>query len=304
MTKYGVIDLGTNTFHLLIVRQNGLGHFEEVYRERIFVKLAEEGIGKIGLAAFDRAVAAIKHYSQILEEKQVKKVRAFGTAALRTASNSEKLVKKIKAETGITVQIIPGEEEARLIHMGVSLAVSLEMEKALIMDIGGGSVEFILANENEVFWSGSFPIGVAVLFNKFHRNDPISVDEIQDINVELSAQLATFLQVLKIHPPTQLIGASGTFDVLENMLRREKTTAHSSQINPLDFYPFYDQLVQSSLSKRLNLPGLPNSRAELIVVALVLIRFILKQIPVTVIKVSSYSMKEGIIQMMIGEEEL
>ena len=170
--KYAVIDLGRNTFHLLIIDSSTNDLSNEIYRERIFVKLAEDGIGKIGKNAYQRGLQALQHFQKIITKHQVKKVNAFGTAALRTASNGKDFVQEVQSKIGLTIQLIPGSEEARLIHLGVTQAVEMDDEKGLIMDIGGGSVEFIIADKNKVFWAKSFPIGVAVLHNIFHEKEP------------------------------------------------------------------------------------------------------------------------------------
>ena len=166
MAKFGVIDLGTNTFHLLIaeVDQNSI---KEIYRERIFVKLAEKGIHKIGDAAFERATNAIAKFKIILDQHHVDKVRAIGTAGLRTASNSQSFIQLIKNKYNLDIAVISGDEEAHLIHKGVMNAIGSLRTTSLIMDIGGGSVEFIICDNEKIYWAQSFKIGVAVLFNQF-----------------------------------------------------------------------------------------------------------------------------------------
>ena len=124
MAKYGVIDLGTNTFHLLIVKEEN-GNLKELVRERVFVKLAEEGIQNIGPAPYQRAVSCMERFHQILVENEVKSVQAIGTAALRRAQNSSKFIAEIKAKTGIEVSVISGDREAELIHKGVGLVVPM-----------------------------------------------------------------------------------------------------------------------------------------------------------------------------------
>lgn len=299
MKRYAVIDLGTNTFHLLIAQQKETGQLMEVYRERIYVHLAEEGIKTIGPAPFRRGLDALQKFQTILARYPVKKVKAFGTAALRTASNSPEFIAKINATTGIKIEIIPGQEEARLIYLGVKQVVNFHKGFDLIMDIGGGSVEFIIANKEEVKWAESFPIGVAVLYNQFHKNDPISNTEIDKLESFLASTLQTLSDALKKFPITRLIGASGTFDVLEDNLtdtpqRQDVTTFPVSK-----YQSFHKQIVAMTLEERLQKDKLPNTRADLIVVALLLINTILKLSNAKDIVVSSYAMKEGMLQEMI-----
>lgn len=298
MNRYGVIDLGTNTFHLLIVDVNEKGESIELFRERIFVKLAEDGIGKIGEKAYLRGIQALSHFQKILLEHQVKNINAFGTAALRTASNGKDFIKDANSQSGISIQLISGTEEARLIHIGVTQAVELGEEKGLIMDIGGGSVEFIIADKNQVYWAESFPIGVAVLYKNFHQEEPISNKEIETLNLYLEQTLQPLFDALKNHKTTCLIGASGTFDVLEKVLPNAQKTTLSATINVENFHPIYQKILTMNMEERRAKKDIPLTRADMIVVALILINFIIKKVAIEKILVSAYAMKEGILWEM------
>lgn len=148
--RRAVIDLGTNTFHLLIADLHADGRIEEVYRERRFVKLASEGIATIGEAPFARGLEALNHYRKILDEYNCANLKAIGTAALRTASNGPEFVRTARETVSIDIQLIPGDEEAQLITKGVLAALPPLNERILIMDIGGGSTEFIIADREAV----------------------------------------------------------------------------------------------------------------------------------------------------------
>ncbi len=295
---YGVIDLGTNTFHLLIIEKISAGKFHEIFRKRVFVKLASEGIETIGAAPFQRGLDTLLNFSQILKKHSVKNIRAIGTAALRTASNGSDFVQLISQATGIQIELIDGKEEARLIYQGVKQAFPIDEKKVLIMDIGGGSVEFIIANKSGIQWSQSFPIGVAVLFKCFHKNDPISNTEIQRINTYLTQILQPLFIALETHSIDQLIGASGTFDVLELFLAEENRSSLYATVPVLSYHHFSKKIIHTTVAERLANQRLPDSRADLIVVALVLIDFIVETTNVSSIITSAYAMKEGVLAEM------
>ena len=301
MQRFAVIDLGTNTFHLLIVEQDPGGGFVELKRVHQFVKLAEEGIATIGKAAYERGIRTIVDFRNCLEEYGVKKMRAFGTAALRTASNGAGFIREVEALTGIAVQMIPGEEEARLIHLGVAQAIPAFSQRALIMDIGGGSVEFILADDREVFWARSFPIGVAVLYKVFHHSDPISVVEVEMVREHLADMLGPLREMIQQYPTTMLIGASGTFDVLEVAIEAERISPHHSRFPAQAFYPFFRKLLPSTVADRLAMPEVPNDRAEMIIVALILVDYVLNLAPFRDVHVSRYALKEGMLVELMRE---
>ncbi|MBK6950108.1 MAG: phosphatase [Haliscomenobacter sp.] len=294
-----VIDLGTNTFHLLIAHADSQGGFAEIFRERRFVKLAQESIHFIHPTAYQRGVTTMLDYKEILDRHQVAHVSAFGTAALRTAGNGTDFVREIKEKTGISIQLIDGNQEAGYILRGVRLAIPFDEMPKLIMDIGGGSVEFLIANENQVFWMHSFPIGVAVLYRTFHRHEPIGEDEAFELRQFLATQLAPLAEALKTFPCSQLVGASGTFDVLENLLECA-STAPTYSINKINRFPqILEQFVQAGLEERLHLKGVPPYRADMIVVAMILIDFVLKASGFEEIWVSQYDLKEGMLSELL-----
>jgi exopolyphosphatase/guanosine-5'-triphosphate,3'-diphosphate pyrophosphatase len=300
--RYAVIDLGTNTFHLLIADRVTNGSFKELYRKRIYVKLAEDGIERIGDKPFQRGLDALTYFHGVMDEFQVKDATAFGTAALRTAENGGKFIQSVADQLGIQIQIIPGDREAELIYKGVVQAVDIGKATGIIMDIGGGSVEFILYDQKGVHWAQSFPLGVAVLFNAFHKNDPITEAEIKQIEEYLQSTLAPLFPEVERYQPSVMVGASGTFDVLQNMLCENPLSPIHGIVRVEDFNPMYERLLKSNLQDRLDDPDIPDSRAELIIVALILINFLIKHTPVETISVSAYAMKEGILSELIQEK--
>ena len=123
----------------------------------------------------------LKSFRIILDKLQIKKVKAIGTAALRTASNGQEFIDTVKKKYNISIELIDGNREAELIYKGVILAIPFQEKNYLLMDIGGGSVEFIIANKNKVLWAKSFPIGVAVLYKRFQHSEPILPEEVKGV---------------------------------------------------------------------------------------------------------------------------
>lgn len=299
--RYAVIDLGTNTFHLLVAEKQANQEFTELHRQRFFVKLAEEGIETIGDAPLKRGYHALNTFRNTLDKLAITKIKVIGTAALRTASNGSAFVKTVKEKYNIQIELIDGNREAELIYKGVILAVPFEAKNYLIMDIGGGSVEFIIANQSAILWAQSFPIGVAVLFKKFHRTDPITKLEINDLQVFLNKLLTPLYQALIQFPATTLIGASGTFDVLEFILAKNQPYKNHAFVQVKDFEPLYQTFIKSTEAARYAMKEVPDTRADMIVVAVVLIEFILKKVGIEEIIVSNFAMKEGILSELMKE---
>ena len=216
MNTIGIIDLGSNTFHLLIAKVTSPQQFEEVYKEAFFVKLASEGIEKIGDKPFQKGIEIMVHFAEKCKDFNVSEIKALGTATLRRAENAPFFMQQVYEKTGIEVAVISGDEEALLIAGGVHLAIPFIKEKVLIMDIGGGSVEFIISKGETIYWSKSFPIGISILYNYFHKDDPISEEELLKLTQFLDESLVDLMAILRVHNVNQLVGASGTLDVLED----------------------------------------------------------------------------------------
>ena len=294
--RVAVIDLGTNTFHLLIADIKNKGQFETLKRIRKYVYIGEEGVDILGEKPLQRAFETLMLFKQTATEFEVDEIIAFGTAALRTASNSNDFITKVREEIGIEIQLISGEKEADLIYLGTKKAIPPTSENFLIMDIGGGSVEFIIANDTQKLWAASFPIGVSVLFNEFHHADPISTNEINNLLSFVNHQLTTLYQALSTFPAHILVGASGTFDVLSNIMGSTISNYPHAEIIDLTHFPnFYDIAIKSSLAERLQLKEVPKERAKLISVALILVKLILEKAKIHKLIVSAYAMKEGIL---------
>ena len=297
---YAVIDLGTNTFHLLIVELNADQSFKELYRKRSFIQLAENGINRIGEAPFQRGLEAMKNFSEAIQKYPVEKLQAFGTAAFRRAENGAQFIQEVLEQTGIQIEIISGDKEAELITKGVRKAVPEQADSMLIMDIGGGSVEFIIAGPKKVLWAKSFQIGVAILFNRFHKSEPISQKETEDLKAFLRNELASLFKALEKHPASRLVGASGTFDVLEMILSEPIKEQLYTDIATAQVFPICKEICSLNGTERFEDTRIPTQRAKLIVVAILLIEFILLETKIEKITVSAYAMKEGILSDLIS----
>ncbi len=294
--RLGIIDCGTNTFHLIVAEAKEDGSFDIILRDRSYVLLGEEGLSHLGDKPQQRGLETLSNFRKKMEELSVDKWRVFGTEALRKASNSPSFIEKVKNETGIQIEIITGDEEARLIHQGVMQAVPPFAGKALIMDVGGGSVEFIIADAEQVYWAQSFPIGVQVLYSEFQRNDPISTGDLIAIEMHLDSVLEPLKEQLKAHPATLLIGASGTFEVVESMLKLEKPNPLYGLVEVEAFKQLCRKVLPSTVAERLRMEGLPKERAKLIVVALKLVDYVVSLANVRQIIPSAYAMKEGMLK--------
>lgn len=300
MKQVAIIDMGTNTFHLMLATISQ-GGFTIDYREKVPVKIGVGGInqGFITAEGMERAVSAMKNFSKTIAEAKIENAWAFGTSALRNARNGEEVTKRIESETGIKIHIISGLKEAEYIYHGACAAIEMGTEKSLIMDIGGGSVEFIIGNKKEIFWSHSFEIGGQRLLEKFQKHDPITREEVNALFHFFKTELKILHAALAEHHPKTLIGSSGTFDTLSDIyccknnipLKDTPETPFSMEA----FDDIYEELLIKDRAARMQIPGMIEMRVDMIVVACCLIKFLLSQYHFERIRVSSYSLKEGIL---------
>src|SRR5690606_21780061 len=158
---------------------------------------------------------------------------------------------------------VPGNEEAAIILDGVRQAVQLGDRPALVMDIGGGSIEFILATNKALMWKQSFELGVTRLRERIPISDPITMDEELRIAEHLDAHLEPLWQIIDRHEPHLLIGSAGSFDSLAAMIDHDHFTDHrntSLSIDAKQFDRLKDELLRMRREKRSNFPGLPAHR--------------------------------------------
>ena len=304
--KIAIIDMGTNTFHLLIAEADAVG-YHIIYRERLAVKIGKGGITKnvITEDGIHRALLAMQSFKNTMDEQNIRQVYAFGTSALRNASNGEDVVRRIKSLTGIDSIIISGDLEAEYIYMGVKAAMEIE-EKSLVIDIGGGSVEFIVGDNDKIFWKKSIEIGAQRLLEQFQKNDPITAEEIAALNAYFEDVLTPLREQLHKHNPRVLIGSSGTFDTLSDIfcIQHDIHKSLDEIETPLTldgFYSIYQDLLHKNREQRMEIPGMIEMRVDMIVVACCLIRYLLSRQSFNRIRVSTYALKEGVLSTLIQE---
>lgn len=305
---FAVIDLGTNTFNLLIGETLPDNTFRRLFNTKIAVKLGEGTInsGYIGDAPFQRGISALKQYQQYILDYNVEKEFAFATSAIRSASNGPDFVKAALEQAKISVTVIAGDEEAELVYYGNRMAVKMSDQISLIMDIGGGSTEFILADKDTIFWKQSFKLGAARLLDRFKPNDPITEKEINAFHDYLRTELEPLREAVKQYQPRELIGSSGAFDSVVDLIGGEfdhplisdaQTEYHIS----LGEYELISRKIKAStLQERYQMPYLLNMRADMMVISIMLIDHVLKELNLNTFRASTFSLKEGVISKKLG----
>ena len=288
-----VIDLGTNTFNLLIYKKQG-DDYTIIHSKRQAVSLGEGGMKTniITPEAFKRGVATLVAFKQQCNQFDVTIIKAFGTSALRGAINTYAFKAEVLQQTGIVINVISGEEEAQLIYEGVKNVHTFNY-LSCIMDIGGGSTEFILADEKGMLELKSFNIGVARMIQTFELSDPLSKEDILTLEHYLATTTQPFFET---HSCKTLIGASGSFDTFYELLfNTPYTELWSSALLPQkELLEKLDQLIHSSCFDREQDDRILDLRKNMIHIAALKTRWVIQQLHIEEVWVSPASLKEGV----------
>lgn len=308
MNRIAILDLGTNTFNLLIAEVDTNNNYTIILSEKRPVKLGEGGInnGEIAKNAFDRGIEAIESYFGKIKQHHVSKIKAFGTSAFRTAKNGADFLETVKKKTNISIEIASGDREAELIYLGVRQTLLLNNTKFLILDIGGGSNELILADMHQIFWKKSYPLGIARLLESFAPSDPLTQQQIDDINNYLTHELADLFELLDKHNIDTLVGASGSFETFAHMISESEvvetegeTQAVSNEI-PIESYSLlHEKLLWSTTNEREKMKGLEPMRIEMIVLASIFVTTLFKNHNFKHLYQSNFALKEGAIYELL-----
>ena len=298
-----IIDLGTNTFHLLIVESSKckIG-FKVIYRERHYVLLAEGGIDTISDTSIQRAKSAVDAFQSVLSNYKDIELVIVGTEALRVATNGDLINTYVEEYLSSVPLIISGSREAELIYKGNRLIVSADHTPYLIMDIGGGSTEFILADDNRTIFSKSYPLGVTKMYNTFNDTDPISLQAISSIETHIETLLSDLTESMKDYNLKSLIGASGSFEVLSEVLTGNIPDLQLVNISLSDFEKLSTKVILSTIDERREIKGIPENRVKLIQVAFIMMRKIIAMYAPDQIGVSPFAIKEGLISEWLSKE--
>ena len=297
--KLAVIDLGTNTCNLLIAETNHDG-FAILHQSKQLVKLGDNKIkeNEISPEATERAIKSFKIQKEIIEKFEVEKIRVIATSAVRTANNKIQFLETLGENSGWLVKIVSGEKEAELIFEGVLLAFSDLQNPALILDIGGGSNELIVAHKKEMLWKESQATGMARVINKFKISDPIKKEEIENLRCFFVDAHKNAFEKCKAEKIKTLIGCSGTFDSIADMIdevnpgeKQRKT----QEILLTDFYRIYEKLIHFTREERTTMKGMDYVRVDLIVPAVILIEKLISEIGIEKIIQTDFALREGVL---------
>lgn len=303
--KLAAIDIGTNSFHLIVAGINEKGNFEIIDREKEVIRLGEGSTGDIkhiSNKAMERAVNTLKKFKGIAESHNAE-IRAVATSAVRESKNKNDFIDKVINETGIEIEVISGYEEARLIYLGVLKTVPVFNKKTLCIDIGGGSTEFIVGEKGNVNYSMSLKLGAVRLTQKFFPDYKVTENRIEKCREWINGEIFHVVREVEKEGFDIAIGSAGTIMSIGLMVSaqdngdfNENTILNNFQFSYSDFLSIERNILRkTTYSERKKIKGLDSKRADIIPAGVLILSEIMNQLKLKKMKISGYALREGIL---------
>ncbi len=301
--KLGILDIGTNSIHLVLVEIGKDLSIQIIDRAKEVARLGDTSFqdGSLSETAVHRGLSAIRRFKKLADIHNVTKLKAVATSAVREASNGGDFLEMIERETGITVDVITGDEEARLIYLAVKHSIPLEKGRpALIVDIGGGSVEFILADDTGIKQAWSLKLGTLRLRGDFLRKDPPSKKELQKLEDHIREEIAPVLKKAKSLGARTLIGTSGTLINLVTMAHGLDEGGaiqipNNFRIRPRPLRELHKILVKTDRKERQKIKGMDPARADIILPGSAVVDALLEDLDIEEVVLCDEAIREGVV---------
>lgn len=300
--RIAALDLGTNSFHLLVADVHPDGHFETIATEKAMLRLGDVVArhGRITDRAADAAVAAVRRFVLMAEAAGATEIQACATSAIRSATNGDAVVDRIDAEAGVAVEVISGHREAELIFGAIRAGVLLEPAPALCFDVGGGSVEIMVGDAGGLQWATSEHLGVGRLTADFVASDPISKHDRNRLRAHLVEVLEPIAETVARFAPKRFVGSSGTLGDLAHMVaarRKEEVPVSLNQLSFTrdEFEPLHKLILGSTAAERLRFAGLEARRVDLIAAGSLFLSTAMELFGIEEMVVSEWALREGIV---------
>jgi exopolyphosphatase / guanosine-5'-triphosphate,3'-diphosphate pyrophosphatase len=299
MAKYAVIDIGTNSIKFHLAEKDDAGNWSVVLDESNIARLGEglQASGKISPEAMERNVNAVAEMAQRAREQHVREIAAVGTMCLRTAQNAREFVTRVKDACDVAVEIIPGEEEARLAYLAVKSGIGLEKGKMTIFDTGGGSTEFIFGRDQEIEKRFSLNVGAVRYTERMLVSDPVTQEELAKTIAAVEQDFAEELQF--DGPVDALVGMGGTvsnLSAVKHQLAQYDPDVIQGSVLALEEIERQIALYQSkTIAERREIVGLQPKRADVILAGAIIVSIIMKKAGVSEFTVSDRGLRHGLV---------
>lgn len=308
--RIAALDLGSNSFHLIVVEAHPDGSFEPLLREKEVLRLAEDVARdhRISDAKIEAAIESIARMRAHGEAMNVDEWVVFATSAMREADNGAEVVERIETETGVGIQVITGLDEAKLIFAAVRASVLIDKPPAICIDQGGGSLEVSVGDATGIMWSTSLKLGAARLTAEFMKSDPPDPEDLAKVRARAEQLLTPVARATKKFRPGMLIGTSGTLTALARLASPQVASAtpnalHQLSVTKAELASVHEAMQTQPLDKRKGFEGLDARRADIMPVGSVVLQVCMELFGFDELTVSEWSMREGMVLDAIGHHE-
>jgi len=301
--RIAAIDIGTNSFHLVIIELLPDGKFKLLDKQREVMRLgisSGDNLNKISASETKKAIEILKSYKKLAEHYGAT-IRAVATSAVREAYNKDKFIKSVREKLGIDIEVIDGRTEAKMIFYGMSQALDIKKKKVLCIDIGGGSSEFIYADNNVPIVTESVKIGAVRLSKKFFPDFILTDEAVKACHSYIYAQLSYVRSLIENKKIEQVVGASGTIVAAAILIQEKFKKPKVKSLNELSFNSqelntVYEEILSKKFpSERKKILGMEEKRADIIPAGLIILKSIFDLFSINNITISEYALREGIV---------
>ncbi len=298
MKSYGVIDIGTNSIRLLIAKTNK----NKIIETNKYLEMTRLGKGvdktkRISDESIDNTIKALKKFKAIACGEGIRSLKAIATSAVRDAVNREYFIAKAKKEVDIDIEVISGEREAKLGFLGVVNGIEDNVGEILVLDIGGGSTEFIVGNSNEIKYMKSVDVGAVRMTDKHINSDPVTHREFIEMDKDIKAIIKNVIGVVKNYNIEKVVGIGGTITTLgavdQSLEKYDRNKIHNYILNQHNIQVMINNFKSIDNKERQRIKGLQPKRADIILAGSVILDNILKDLTQDNITISEYDNLEG-----------
>jgi exopolyphosphatase/guanosine-5'-triphosphate,3'-diphosphate pyrophosphatase len=305
------IDMGTNSFHLVIVQVRNGGSFKIIDREREVIRLGfhkGKDFNVISEGEIEKAIDILNDFNKIAKFYGAE-IRAIATSAVREAKNKDEFITKVYQETGILVEAVEGTKEAELIYLGVLKALKVKNKRVLCVDIGGGSTEFLLGDKGQVIFAESIKIGAVRLSKKFFPHYNISPESVRDCEQYISDMILSRSNLHSHHQFDCVAGTSGTINAAASIIYFRRNNKFAKSLNDFTFEASEifdlteDVLKCESPVDRLSIQGMEVKRADIIPAGILILKRAFEIFDIKNMTISENALREGIIIETIKQQD-
>ncbi|MGD0218976.1 MAG: Ppx/GppA phosphatase family protein [Acidimicrobiales bacterium] len=305
--RLAALDLGSNSFHMIVVEARPDGSFVPLVREKEMLRLgdlvARDRV--LGRQATEEAIAVVARFKAIAEMNGADEIIALGTSAIREALDGGMLVDRVRLETGVKIFVVDGTREAELIFGAIRASVLLERGPALVADLGGGSLELCVGDRSELAFATSVHLGVGRLTAELVANDPPSDKDLKRLRGRIADTIEPVLGEILALGPRQLVGSSGTFVALARMAAAGRDGVVHEVVNQLtvgraELEALRDRICAATSAERAKLPGAEARRADLLPAGMAVLEHLMRATHLDELTVSDWALREGIVLDAIG----